>query len=144
MPTTKDALQSVGEHFEAFLTGERYQELLHTAIAGLEDDSWPRDLMAMVVARLLTFNGIQLQRLAQFADVLAHEFNCRDAPAESFIESMLGRHYLLGGLTPEDVADEADPNNPEGFAHNHATLLKARAQLAKVSQYSVPPNSPNS
>jgi hypothetical protein len=64
-----------------------------------------------------------IQRVAQFVHVVSNYGGCT-TPAQTFLVDMVDAHYRYGGLTPEIVARQLDPENTDGFSMNFEEQLE--------------------
>ena len=73
--------------------------------------------LAMILKAIAEMNVYSLQEVAQLTDMAENNQGC-PTPAENLITGLAGTHYLYGGITPETLVRELDPENTDGFRLN--------------------------
>jgi hypothetical protein len=96
-----------------------------------EEEAFQREFTDLITNAISGAGSLFLQEVAQFIDIAEHDRGCA-TPAEEFITSMVSSHYRNGGLTPDMVAKEIDPDNVDGFYENFKCLLDERRQFDAI------------
>lgn len=97
----------------------------------IEEEAFRREFTDLITNAISGAGSLFLQEVAQFIDIAEHDRGCA-TPAEEFITSMVSSHYRNGGLTPDVVAKEIDPDNVDGFYENFKSLLDERRQFDAI------------
>ena len=110
----------------------------HIWESGSEDDGIRARLHAHALRWLTEASTLQLQRMAQAIDMIRADAGVH-TPAESFIDSALSTHYFFGGLTPEWVAKQIDPENIEGFHRNYHDAVAVNRRFSSMYRPRIEP-----
>ena len=93
---------------------------LRTCLSGLSPEQRETlrvRFLAMILKAIAEMDIHSLQSVAQLTDMVENEQGC-STPAENLVHGLVATHYLYGGITPETVARELDPENTDGFRLN--------------------------
>jgi hypothetical protein len=84
------------------------------------------DLIQRGLAEMCT-SGIQ--NVARFIDAIEHSYG-NITPAEKLIDDIVRHHYEWGGITPEFLRDQLDPENHDGFVYNFGDAINIAKRMA--------------
>jgi hypothetical protein len=84
------------------------------------------DLIQRSIAEMCT-SGIQ--NVARFIDAIEHSYGSI-TPAEKLIDDIVRHHYEWGGITPEFLRDQLDPENHDGFEYNFGDAIDIAKRMA--------------
>lgn len=85
-------------------------------------------LSAMILHSLAEMPALRIVDVARAVDIIEHDQGC-STPAENFVTGLLAAHYLYGGITPETVVRELDPENTDGFRVNFGDAIEVAKRL---------------
>ena len=100
-----------------------YRDLLMRPYWGIEEnerDDAQQKLANYIHDTIADLSAVYIQDVARFVDICRNARGC-ESPAEEFIIGLVQQHYD-GGLTPEHVRKELDPDNSDGFQLNFTEL----------------------
>jgi hypothetical protein len=108
--------------------------MLRAKAHGLTDEeevALSASLAAMIHKGIAQMRPFQLQEVAQFIDLVLHDQGCT-TPAEAFITDLVSDHYAYGGITPERVAEQLDPDNSDGFRFNFVEAIEVARRMRAI------------
>jgi hypothetical protein len=88
-------------------------------------------LLTMILEALSDASIIVLQSSARAIDMLIADRGCI-TPAEALIDDLLTAHFTQGGITPQFLARQMDPENTDGFAMNFKDQAHVLGRYART------------
>lgn len=85
-------------------------------------------LSTMILKSVAKMPALRTLDVARAVDMIEHDQGC-STPAENFVTGLLAAHYLFGGITPETVVRELDPENIDGFRVNFGDAIEVAKRL---------------